>query len=344
MTVVLKSAKSAVTTRVLEGFDDPYFGPREWEELLESTGCDIVYLTWEYQRAWWEAFGKGDLLLTVAERDGRVIALAPCYARSGMVYFVGNAHWEADRLDFIGEIGGPGVMEAILRRAREEVSSFHGFKFEFVPESSRTGELLKDAAERLKCSCYEEWSEKAVTRDLRGAESPPESCKRENFFLANGLLEVQHLQDGDAIPAHLPAFFEQHIARWAVKQPNRSAFLEPRHRTFYERLTQIAARTGWLRFSRLDWNKKPIAFHYGFCYRGRFFWNASSFDSDLAARSPGQVMLRQLMLAARSENAGLFDFGTGQQAFKMRHATHSDCVKAWGLYPRSRGSNGQAQT
>ena len=59
--------QSSITTRILKGFDDPSFGRKGWEKLLAMN--DTIYLTWEYQRTWWEAFQRGRLLLIVAERD-----------------------------------------------------------------------------------------------------------------------------------------------------------------------------------------------------------------------------------------------------------------------------------
>src|SRR5437773_11877279 len=96
-------SNSGITTRVLSGFDDPKFGPEQWEQLLAAQNCDIVYLTWQWQRAWWETFIGGDLLLILAERDGTPVALAPLYYDSGMIYLVGTG-FESGYLDFVGNI------------------------------------------------------------------------------------------------------------------------------------------------------------------------------------------------------------------------------------------------
>src|SRR5205814_6550112 len=98
------------------------------------------------------------------------------------------------------------------------------------------------------------------------------------------------------------------------------------------RLTKFAASTGWLRFTRVVWDGRPIAFHYGFCYCGRYFWNVSAFAIDLARRSPGQILLRHLLLAAIDEGAEMFDFGSGDQPFKLRCATDIPYVYGMGLY------------
>jgi CelD/BcsL family acetyltransferase involved in cellulose biosynthesis len=143
---------------------------------------------------------------------------------------------------------------------------------------------------------------------------------------------VRHLRDGADIQSHLPSFFEQHITRW-VDTPYPSLFNDTVQRAFYERLTEAAADAGWLRFTRLDWEGRPIAFHFGSCYRGAYLWYKPSFAIDLARRSPGEVLLRQMLLAAVEEGAHTFDFGLGDEAFKRRFATHVQTVRTWGLYP-----------
>jgi CelD/BcsL family acetyltransferase involved in cellulose biosynthesis len=112
-----------------------------------------------------------------------------------------------------------------------------------------------------------------------------------------------------------------------------SIFEEARHRAFYERLTTRAAQSGWLRFSRIDWNGRPIAFHYGFCYRGRYLYGLPTFDVQLARHWPGEVMMRQLLLAAIAERADVFDFGIGGESYKYRYATGADHFRTIGLYP-----------
>src|SRR4051812_10492885 len=100
---------TAIPTRLLSGFDDPAFGRESWQRLLEDSGSDNIYLTWHYQRAWWETLGGGELLLIAAERAGRVVALAPLCGRSGMIYFNGAGYFEVDYLDFIGDTSDSAV-------------------------------------------------------------------------------------------------------------------------------------------------------------------------------------------------------------------------------------------
>src|SRR5687768_7559680 len=88
--------------RLLSGFDDPSITPQLWNELLAPDASDVIFMTWEYQTVWWEVYGRGQLLLIVAEKDGRPVAIAPFFSEHGMTYFVGSGG--SDYLDFIGDV------------------------------------------------------------------------------------------------------------------------------------------------------------------------------------------------------------------------------------------------
>ncbi len=331
-----------VKTRVLHGFEDPSFQPEEWQGLLRQSVVDEVFLTWHWQRSWWESQGCGKLLLVVAERDGKTVALAPLYADSGMIFFAGSRL--ADYLDFIGNISDSEVLGALLETARESISDFVGFRFYKVLGNSPTAAGLQEVAGRLGLQCSEGKTWSAPALDLaaqiesgKAATEKYSLLRHERYFQREGSVKVRHLCDGDAIRPHLEEFFEQHISRWA-DTPSPSIFLDPVWRNYFETLTRIAARTGWLRFTRIEWADRPIAFHFGFCYRGSYFWYKPTFAIDLARRSPGEVLLRQLLLAAIAEGATVFDFGLGDEPFKHRFATRIRHVHTWGLYPPKRDS------
>src|SRR6266404_2942452 len=328
-----------IRIRVLQGFEDPSFGPEQWQMLLQHGSTDEVFLTRHWQRSWWESLGRGRLLLVAAERDGECVALAPMYADSGMIFFLGSD--EADYLDFIGDTSDAAVLDALLESARECVRDFVGFRFYKVLEDSPTARRLQAAAPRLGLRFYEKKIWPALALDLKtglgkAAAEKQSLLRHERYFRREGAMEVQHFCNGEAIRPHLGEFFEQHISRWA-NTPFPSAFLDPRRRDFCETLTRIAAHTGWLRFTRVDWEGRAIAFHFGFCYRGSYFWYKPTFAIDLARRSPGEVLLRQLLLAAIAEGATCFDFGLGDEPFKHRFATHIRQVHTWELYPSKKG-------
>jgi CelD/BcsL family acetyltransferase involved in cellulose biosynthesis len=331
-------ASEPIGTRVLDSFYDTALGARTWNTLLSAGDTDTVFLTWEWQKAWWDIFGRGKLLLIVAERASQAVALAPLFLDGGMLFFIGSGG--SDYLDFVGNVGEPGLLARLLETARQNAPGAVGFRFYHVPDSSHTGECLQAAAASLGLTCFDEGELPAPALDLRpdpavaaAAASKKSLLRHERVLQRQGQLEVHHFQNASDILPALPILFEQHISRWAGTD-SPSLFIHPAQRRFYERLTQTGSKVGWLRFTRLDWNGRPIACHFGFCHRGNFMWYKPSFEVALARRSPGEVLLRRLLLAAIDEGAHTFDFGLGDEAFKQRFATRINRVRTWGLYPQ----------
>ena len=329
---------SIIGTRILDGFSDPTFSRERWTELLALAEAHTVNLTPEWQQGWWEAFGKGELLLTIAECDGIPVALAPFFSSGGMLFNI----CPEDGLDFVGDISNPEVLDSILITAREQVPDFVGFRLFFIPDDSKTGKLLQASASRLNLDCIDEGSLPSPWIDIAGDPEGALACTKkkslvryERCLQREGTLEVEHFREADEIEPHLDDFFVQHRARWAVTN-HPSLFEDPSQRNYYRTLTRNIGTMGWLRFTRIVWNNLPIAFHFGLCYRGRFLWGIPSFDIQHSGKSPGQVLLRQTLLAAISEEARIFDFGIGAESYKDRFATDITQLRTWGLYPKGR--------
>jgi CelD/BcsL family acetyltransferase involved in cellulose biosynthesis len=137
----------------------------------------------------------------------------------------------------------------------------------------------------------------------------------------------------------LSLFIAQHIRRWS-ETPFPSLFLDARQRDFYTCVIGQAATTGCLRLSCLQVDEEAVAFHLGACVDGTFLWYKPSFDINWSRYSPGEVLLRQLLLYAAEIGAHTFDFGLGDEPFKKRFATQVRFVRTWGLYPRELESQG----
>src|SRR5262245_60744181 len=172
-----------VTTEVLTGFHDPRIGPGVWGQLLKRGQTNAVNLTWHWQRCWWNAFGRGRLLLIAAWRDDKLTAIAPLFADSGMIFNI----CPEDHLDFVGDVSDAAVFDAILIAARDCVDDFLGFRFYFIPDRSTTGLHLEQAASRLGLDCLKEESLADPEFDLSRTDALVATRKKsllrhENYF------------------------------------------------------------------------------------------------------------------------------------------------------------------
>lgn len=324
------------TARVLSRFEE--CNPDDWARLLLQGETKSVFLTLPWQLAWWQTFGRGKLLLIAVESAGELVAVAPLFADSGMVFFVGSGG--SDYLDFLGDTSHPEILLNILKLALERTPNFVGFRFYHVPDTSKTGRRLANIAKEIGFDCFDEGKLPApVLRfsDWPSSERPPAEKKslvrHERGLRARGNVHVRHLLQEEDICLRLPVFFEQHIARWS-QTPFPSLFLDQRQRDFYQCLTNKVATTGCLRLSCLQIDDEPVAFHFGTCFNGTFLWYKPTFDVRWSRYSPGEVLLRQLLLYAAETGVHTFDFGIGDEPFKQRFATEARWVRTWGLYPR----------
>jgi CelD/BcsL family acetyltransferase involved in cellulose biosynthesis len=246
-----------------------------------------------------------------------------------------------DQLDFIGHVAGAETIEAVLRAVVQRVPDFQGMKLYFIPGTSPTSLLLETAARQIGLSSFRENCLASPRLDIATQPELAARCTRkksllrhENFLRRNGRLEVSHSSDANEILLQLDEFFAQHIAR-RRSTSNQSLFVDSIQRDYYREIVANVGPLGWLRFTRVDWNGRSIAFHFGLSYRGRFLFGIPSFDIEFQQHSPGEVLLRQLLLAAIQEGATVFDFGPGEEPYKYRFATSEVRLLTWGIYPAS---------
>jgi CelD/BcsL family acetyltransferase involved in cellulose biosynthesis len=308
---------------------------QRWNHLLSRGPTDSVNLTWQWQRNWWNHFGRGELLLVTVERDGEPLCIAPLFTEHGMVFNI----CPEDQLDFVGNGAEAEVIEAVLRTVCQNVTNFEGMKLYFFSETCPTSRHLESAAEQLGLTCVRENCLGAPRLDIAAHPDFAARCTRkkslirhENYFRRTGTLRISHCRYADEISPQLDEFFSQHVARRSTTV-SPSIFVESTQRDYYRDIVAKIGPTGWLRFTRIEWNGRAIAFHLGLSYRGRFLFGIPSFDIELQQYSPGEVLLRHVLLAAIDEGATVFDFGPGEEPYKYRFADSEVPLITWGIYP-----------
>jgi len=330
-----QTAMSAIQIHILTGFNDPRLGHDEWMRLLAQGDTNVLSLTWHWCRSWWETLGSGKLLLTVAERDGRIFAIAPLFALEGMIFFAGAG--VSDYLDFIGNIESADILRAMLETAREQVPGFCGFRFHLVPERSRTASLLHAVAPQLGLECHFVKDIAAVAIDLVQqrdgviAAISGRMRKREDKLRRTGTLIIRHETEIAAIRRLLDRFYALHIARWEGAETT-SPFTLPGQRAFLEKFLESVADLEWNRFTWLEWNGEILAGTMDWHYRETHFSGPWCFSVQHSDFSPGQVLLRQMVMAAMDAGLNTLDLGTGDQAYKLRLPARMMKCETWGLY------------
>nr|MBI3613027.1 GNAT family N-acetyltransferase [Nitrospirota bacterium] len=299
----------------------------EWDRLWNTDSRGDVFKTFAWARASWRAYGAGlSLYAPVVYQGENVVGILPLVMEGRTLRFLGAPH--SDYNDFLcGDGASSLVLETALWALLKDPVPWDRCIFENVSEHSimvqRLGQLTGSLCARLHLSFSSICPAVVFTDGNEGALAAilkKKSLLRHEKSLGRlGEVSFRHLEGREEIKSHLPGLFRQHIARWALAG-GESIFLDEGSRSFYGALADELDPRSDLRFSVLELDKRPIAYHFGFEVNGAFLWYKPTFDVDLWEHSPGEVLIRKLFEYAASRKLREFDFTMGNETFKNRFA------------------------
>ena len=120
-----------------------------------------------------------------------------------------------------------------------------------------------------------------------------------------GPLALKHSSAAD--PEALERFYELEASGWKGAE-GTAIKCDPRTRKFYDAVAQAAAREGYLSLDLLELNGKPIAGHFGFNLRGRYFLAKAGYDETFRRHGPGQLLVNEILNETPQRGLHEFDF------------------------------------
>lgn len=306
---------------------------REWNPLLLRSPANTIFLTWEWQKSWWDCFGQELELCLVELRDGDdLVGLAPLYtleAPSGLssLQFVGNVE-VSDYLDLIVASGNEeSVYETFWQvLAHERALEWEVLDLHNVPASSPSLERLTalakaDGAFEVTNSVEEICPviHLPVTWDqyLSSLNKKQRHEIRRKLRKANREAEVRWYYADDS--ASLEAEVDEFISLHRKSAVDKEAFMDERMQGFFQRVARAAFERGWLRLAFLLINGVKAAAMFSFEYDGGFLVYNSGYDPELyPSLSSGIVLLSYCIRDAVDRGLGVFDFLRGEEEYKYR--------------------------
>lgn len=317
----------------MTSWDDLVPFQEPWNRLVKRSATSTLFQTYEWHQSWWESFGEDyQLRVLLAEENGKLVGVAPlvlCRRTYNLLpevvlSFLGSLNYASDYCDWIVPKERTDVFEAFLSWLTEQSHEWSMLHLHNVPAHSFWSERIQKW-----------WAEHNIPFAVVGTIEAPtrllalephsdrkiankKSLRRHlNYFRRNGTIEFLHLDSLEEIEGWLEHFFAQHIERRALAG-DTSMFVDSKQRAFYRTMIRRLLPTGWLRFSVLLFDKKPLAFHCGFEYNRCFLWYKPTFNVAYAQKSPGEVLIKFLLEDAMERELAEFDFTVGTEAFKYR--------------------------
>jgi CelD/BcsL family acetyltransferase involved in cellulose biosynthesis len=120
-----------------------------------------------------------------------------------------------------------------------------------------------------------------------------------------GTLALKHYSAAD--PEALERFYELEASGWKGAE-GTAIQCDPRTRKFYDAVAQAAAQQGYLSLDFLELSGKPIAAHFGFNLRGRYFLAKAGYDETYRRHGPGQLLVNEILSETPQRGLHEFDF------------------------------------
>jgi CelD/BcsL family acetyltransferase involved in cellulose biosynthesis len=120
-----------------------------------------------------------------------------------------------------------------------------------------------------------------------------------------GTLALKHFSTAD--PEALGRFYQLEGSGWKGAE-GTAIQCDPRTRQFYDSVAQAAARQGYLSLDFLELGGKPLAAHFGFNFRGRYFLAKAGYDESYRRYGPGQLLVNEILEQTPQRGLHEFDF------------------------------------
>ncbi len=326
-------AGTALLTEVIE---DParLMALRDAWMSLQADAPVNPFLTWDWQTMWWEVFGAGYALRSLAVWDGgRLRGLWPLYvdpAAPDQLRVIGGLDL-SDHLGFLaatewapavaaaglgwlaaGAVGGDGTSLS------NPVLDLH-----FVPEDGAVATAIQEAGPRLQCQVvaeaeavspwvplaadFEEWVQTRLSKKDRHELRR----KRRRLDAEHPGWRVRDCSRDGWEPA-LERFFELH----RLSTPGKAAFWTADIERFFRLVGARFAAAGWLRLHLLETGDGAVAATLGFTLGGGWLLYNSGYDPAAARWSVGLLCVAEGIRMAIAEGCDRADFLRGDEPYK----------------------------
>jgi CelD/BcsL family acetyltransferase involved in cellulose biosynthesis len=301
-----------------------------WNALLRRSASDLIFLTYEWQSVWWNAYQAGELYIVTVHEGETLIAIAPWFIQDRDGQRVIRTLGCVDVTDYVDIIADHDHLDeahrALAAFLAQHKADFDRINLCNIPEASPTYALFPDhlrqhdfdadLLEQEVCpiirlpgdwetylSMLDKKQRHELRRKLRRAEAEADLT----YYLVNETHDFT-------------AEAERFLALMAASQPSKAAFLaDAQNETFFRRVLVAMRDAGWLRLSFLLVDGEPAAAYCDFDYNNQIQVYNSGLNPNVSPHlSPGIVLLCYNIQQAIADGRTVYDFLRGNETYKYR--------------------------
>ncbi|HUM15601.1 MAG TPA: GNAT family N-acetyltransferase [Candidatus Nitrosotalea sp.] len=294
-----------------------------WNALLDSSRLPSVFLTWQWQTEWSQAFAADRPLqiLTATCTDGTLAGLLPLYEEvPGRLRIIGGVDI-SDYLDVIARAGSEeDVWQALLQhRAGQPVEwDLHGIRAAsptatLLPALAPGSGLVATVERQDRCPVLplpKSWDEYLAR--LSGKDR--HELRRKIRRLERELPGATPRSHGDV--AGWDEAMTRFLTLHRLSKVGKARFMDERMERFFRAATARLAAAGWARLWFLEHEGAAVAAFLCLEYAGSVGLYNSGFDPARAQLAPGIVLLAHVIADAIERGFPVFDFLRGEEPYK----------------------------
>lgn len=313
---------------------------RRWDTLLEQSGVQNVFLTWEWLANWIDICMEDQDLLVIALVEGeKLVAVAPFWVEKRryrslpplrILRLAGSP--EADYVDLIVTSEKTAVCvdliwDQLFGRLRREWDVFE--YFDVPSESPVLKRFLEKAAGDRHCLKVEtighsvcpyialpaDWETFLSGFSRSGRYTITYSGRR---LSEQGALEFQLCDNPDDVERQMNVFISLHQKNW-VERGKPGAFATKASRDFHHRVAKAMFDKGRLFLAALYLDENHIGSLYGFDYGKKIYYYLLGVETNPVKRiKTGTALLALCIKEAIDRGCTEFDFLRGAEEYKYR--------------------------
>jgi CelD/BcsL family acetyltransferase involved in cellulose biosynthesis len=303
----------------------------QWRRLCDESGDEEVFYRPEWAQAYLQAFDpKAEVIVISAWAGERLCGILPLVRRRTFVSgfpvvtltVPANVHSLRANLTVCPGEEGAVALKAIWQAAKK-LPRWDLIDVANVVEGSALDRLValaqkdghRTARKRTSQTLYLPIDASATSTSDKAAQPPWLASTRPKFrshlrrarrqLEEQGTLELKHYSAAD--PEALKKFYDLEASGWKGAE-GTAIQCHPSTRQFYDSVAQAAARDGYLSLDFLELNGKPIAGHFGFNLRGRYFLAKAGYDEAFRRHGPGQLLVSEILGQTPQRGLREFDF------------------------------------
>jgi CelD/BcsL family acetyltransferase involved in cellulose biosynthesis len=292
----------------------------EWEDLADRTDAS-PFVRPGWFRAWRAAFGRGQLLILVARRDGRLSGVLPLESRRGRLHTPTNEHTPAFDVLVADREALSALADGLLAQRARAVTldrlAREGAALEAVrvaARRARSREAVRRAARApyIECARTLEEHRRSLSRNLRHDVE-----RRLRRLCDVGVVSVEVADGRDRLGELLDEGFALERLGWKGAEGTAIASTAATRR-FYGDVARWAAPRGWLRLAFLRLDGRAIAFQFDLEASATYYSLKIGYDPNYERLSPGKLLAYAMVSRAVSLGLGTYELLGTDESWKYR--------------------------